>query len=119
MIRHHHVGAFADHEVLGRDAAVLELVELLEERLGIDDDAMADDAGGLRVQDAARDEVKAVLLAARDHGVAGVVAALGANDHVHGVGEQVDDLALAFITPLAADQNRDAHRGAKRTGRSG
>src|ERR1019366_10587993 len=89
---------------------------LLEEGLRIDDDAVADDAGGLRVEDAARDEVKAVLLAAGDHGVAGVVATLRADDHVDGVGEQVDDLALAFIAPLTADQNCDAHRGGKRPG---
>ncbi len=60
-----------------------------------------------------------MLLAAGDHRVAGVVAALRADDHVDGVGEQVDDLALAFIAPLAAHQNCDAHRGGKRTGRLG
>jgi len=117
VIRHHHVSALTDDQVLSRDATRLKLVELLEKRLRIDDDAVSDDAGGLRVEDAARDQVEAVLRAARDHRVTGVVSALRADDHVDGIREEVDDLALAFIAPLAADQDRDAHSRAKRTGR--
>src|SRR5205823_11987943 len=40
-------------------------------------------------------------------GMAGVVAALGADDHIGLGGEVVDDLALALIAPLAADQDDD------------
>ena len=43
------------------------------------------------------------LLAVADDRVAGVVAALEAHDHVRLLGEQVDDLALALIAPLGAD----------------
>ena len=41
--------------------------------------------------------------------VAGVVAALGADDDVGLAGEDVDDFAFAFIAPLGADQNRICH----------
>ena len=37
--------------------------------------------------------------------VAGVVAALGADDDIGLLGEDVDDLAFAFIAPLGADEN--------------
>ena len=45
-------------------------------------------------------------LAAADHQrVAGVVAALEARDRGGALGQQVDDLALAFIAPLGADDD--------------
>jgi len=51
--------------------------------------------------------------------VTGVVAAAGAHHEVDGSGEEVDDLALAFVAPLAADEDGDADgrcsRGADRT----
>ena len=37
--------------------------------------------------------------------VAGVVAALRADDDVRLLGQHVDDLAFAFVAPLGADQN--------------
>src|SRR4051794_18766125 len=37
------------------------------------------------------------------HGVAGVCAAAIARDDVGAIGEEVDDLALAFIAPLKAE----------------
>ena len=43
------------------------------------------------------------LLAVAHDRVAGVVAALEADDDVGPLGEQVGDLALAFVAPLGAD----------------
>jgi hypothetical protein len=68
---------------------------------------VADDAGGGRREDATRDQAELEGLAVHDHGVTGVVAPLGADHHVDGAGEQVDDLALALVTPLAADEDGD------------
>ena len=42
---------------------------------------------------------------AHHHGVAGVGAALVAHDDVGLLGEDVDDLALAFVAPLGADDD--------------
>ena len=41
--------------------------------------------------------------------MAGVVAALEADDHVGAAREPVDDLALAFVAPLGADDGDVAH----------
>ena len=41
--------------------------------------------------------------------MAGVVASLITNDNVEPLGEQIDNLAFAFIAPLGAD-DRDNHR---------
>ena len=43
------------------------------------------------------------LLAVDHQRVAGVVAALKADDDIGVVGKQIDDLALTLVTPLRAD----------------
>ena len=48
-------------------------------------------------------------LAADDDGVAGVVSAVVARHDLDLLGEQVDDLALAFVAPLAARHNDVRH----------
>src|SRR5256885_14284313 len=107
VVAHDHVGALADDEVLGLDAALSELGDLFEEDDRVDDDAVADDAGAVGIENAARDELEFELAVLGDDGVARVVAALGADDHVGLGGEVVDDLALALVAPLAADQDDD------------
>ena len=53
-------------------------------------------------------QVELEHLAVADDRVAGVVAALVADDHVGPLGEQVDDLALALVAPLGADDHHPA-----------
>jgi hypothetical protein len=115
VVRHDHVGTLADDQVGGADALGVEVVDLLEENLGVDHHPMPDDADGRGVEDAAGDEVEPVLLPLSDHRVAGVVATLRAHHHVDAIGEEVDDLALALVAPLPAHQDGDAHRGGKPT----
>ena len=45
------------------------------------------------------------LVALDDQRVAGVVAALKTDDEIGEFGEDVDDLAFAFIAPLGADHD--------------
>ena len=52
------------------------------------------------MQNARRDEVQDVFLVANLNRVARVVAALIAHHHVGLLGQHVDDLALALVTPL-------------------
>ena len=85
-----------------------ELVELGEQRLRIDDHAVADDAGDAGMQDAGRNQVQDELLAVDVDGVARVVAALVARHDGEARRQQVDNLALALIAPLGA-QHRDVH----------
>ena len=85
------------------DAARAQAVDLGGQHLRVDDDAVADDAGLARVEDPARDQVELPGLAVAHDRVPGVVAALEADDRVGPLGEQVDDLALALIAPLGAN----------------
>ena len=103
-----------DLEAAARDAAPLERVDLVEQRRQVDHDAVGDHRHDVVVQHAARNQLEGVLLVVDDHRVTGIVAALVA----HHVGvllrQQVDDLGLALVTPLGADDDGDGHGHAPR-----
>ena len=87
-----------------------QLADLLLESHRVDHDAVADHAQDPRVQDPGGDQVQHELAAAHDHRVAGVVPAVVAGDDLDPRGEQVDELALAFVAPLGA-RDHDVRHG--------
>ena len=93
-----------------RHAPPLELVELVDENCGIDDAAGADHAL-LAPEDPRGHVLELVRLAVGDDRVAGPGSAVVAADDVRVAREQVDDLALALVTPLRADDHRRRHAG--------
>ena len=111
VVRHDQVRVGGDHQPRGVHPALLQAGELADQHLGVDDDAVADHRRAAGRQDPRRDQVQRVLLAVRrDHRVAGVVAALVADDVGHAATEQVGGLALALVAPLGADQHDSRHR---------
>ena len=74
-------------------------------------------AHSLPRDDPRRDLADLVRLAADDDRVPGVRAALVAADEVGLLGEQVDDLALALVAPLRADDHGRRHARQSRTKR--
>jgi hypothetical protein len=91
-------------KIVGRDRQPLpaQLLDLVAQRPGIEHHAVADDAQRAP-DDAGREQRELVDLIADDERVAGIVPALEARHHVRPAGEPVDDLALALIAPLPAD----------------
>ena len=109
MVRQNHMRLVADqHAVTDVDAVSRQLVHFGEQRLGIDDDAVADDAGDAGMEDAGRDEAQDELGAVDIHRVAGVVSTLIPRDDGKVRRQQIDDLPFAFIAPLSAE-NRKIH----------
>ena len=88
-----------------RHALLHQHAALAEQRLERQHHAVADEAAHLLAQDPGRDQRQDGLLAADDERVAGVVAALEAGHRGGALGQQVDDLALALIAPLGADDD--------------
>ena len=110
VVGHDEVGVVADLEPPGdRVPERLDLTDLVHQRLRVDHDPVADHAGRALVEDARRDQVEHERLIAPLDGVAGVRAALVAGDDVHGRREEVDDLPLAFVAPLGADDDGNWH----------
>ena len=104
MDRQHQDRVLRHDQRVGRDlhAGRSDARDLLKQRPGIDHDAVADD-GALLLDDARGKQRELVGLVADDDGMAGIVAALEAHDHLGPVGEPIDDLAFAFVAPLGAD----------------
>ena len=112
----HDMGAVRDEDAaIGVQAVLLERLELLEETRDVDDTATANDIDTAGVDEAAGQNVKVVGNAVGDNGVACVVTALGAAADLRLVGEDVGELALAFVTPLGAEDDGDGHREKRRT----
>ena len=107
VVRHDHVRRAADADARGVDAALGEHRHLVDERARVDDDAGADDRRDVRVEHAAGHEVELEDLVADDDGVAGVVAALVAHDHV----DRPDSRSVALPLPSSPHWRPDDHGG--------
>ena len=104
--------AVADGEpAFDRDAALLERVDLVEQRLGVEHDPVADDAPRARVQNAGWNLVEHELPARRVHRVARVRPALVAHHQAGPLGEGIHHLALPLVAPLGADDHQAVRVG--------
>ena len=93
-----------------KQAALLAVRDLLEQRVRIDHHAVAQHARLAGMADTGGHEVGDELLAVDHERVAGIRSAAVAHDDIGALGEQIDDLALALITPLSADDDDDRHQ---------
>ena len=103
------VGISADDELGDIHSAGTQRIELLEQHLDVDDDAVRDDRNDSLGQDAARQQVQRILLVADDDRVTGVVATVELHDVVDATAKKVGGLALAFVSPLGADDDDSWH----------
>ena len=87
------------HALLHQHAA------LREQRLQRQHHAVADEAADVLAEDAGGNQGQDGLAAADDQRVPGVVSALEARDRGGALRQQIDDLALALIAPLGADDD--------------
>ena len=94
---------------LDHDAERAQLLDLVEQRLGIDDHPVAEDAELVGMEDAGRDQPQREMFVAELDRVAGVVPALVAGHDVEGFAEKIDDLAFPFVAPLGADDGEVLH----------
>ena len=106
MVRHDQRGGRGDLQARTHfHAGRFQFVDFLDQRGRRQHHAVADQAQRVGAQDAGRDQVQDGLLAPDDQRVAGIVAALETDDGTDFLGEQIDDLALAFIAPLGAEND--------------
>src|SRR5690606_18288991 len=86
-------------------AGLFQLADLFQQRLGRQHHAVADVAGNVRMHDARRYQAQNGFIAIDPQRVARIMAALETYDTLRRLSQPVDDLALAFVTPLGADHH--------------
>jgi len=93
-------------------AALEEVVDFSQDRLGVEHHPVADDVVHAGAEDARGDQVQSVFLIAHGDGVAGVRPAAEADHVVKPPRQGVDDLAFALVAPLQTQdrQVRGIHR---------
>src|SRR3984885_3854831 len=87
------------------DSLATQLLDLLDEMIGIEHDAVADDRQFARPNNPGRKQRKFVNLAVDHERMARVMAALEAHHDIGADRQPIDDLALSFVTPLGADND--------------
>ena len=104
------MGPIAHGKVLADPHALaLQVIHFFDERRGIDHDAVADETKGAAVQNAGGNQVKDKCARDIDDGVACVRATLIAYDHIGFTRENIDNLALSFVSPLGSDDYQIGH----------
>jgi hypothetical protein len=106
------VGIFADQEliIVLKVSAFLQLIDLRQENLGINDNAVADEAFFMRVKGSRGDEMQDHRLTAYNDGVPGVIPPLKPDDHIGEFSQKVNDLPFALISPLHPNNNNISHK---------
>ena len=104
VVRHDQGGVARDANArFSIHSVALEFFDFREEGFGRKHDTVAEIAARGRMHDARRDQTQNRFCAVDHEGVTGIVTAVEANDAVDALGEPVDNLALAFVTPLGTD----------------
>ena len=109
VVRHDQMGVARDLQRAAVDTLRLEGVHLLQQYTRVDHHPIADDRRDVVVEDPTGHELEGERLAVDHEGVARVVAALVADDHLHLLGDEVGELPLTFVTPLSTDDNGRGH----------
>ena len=92
------------------DALAADLLDLVDEVIGVEDHPVADHRQLAGADDARRQQGQLEHLAVDHQRMAGVMAALKADDDVGADRQPVDDLALTLVAPLGADHHDIGHR---------
>ena len=112
--REDQVGATRHFQVAAADAARFERVDFSEQRRQVDNHAIGDHGYDVVVENATRNQLQGVLLIIDNDGMTGIVTALVAHHIGVLLGQQIDDLRLALVAPLGADDDGDGHWHAPR-----
>ena len=102
MVGHEQLGPLRDDEVGGGNALVGDGAQLVHQLADVQRHAVADDVGDVGIERAGRQGVQGEAAAVIDDGVAGIGAALEADDDVRALSQHIGDLALALVAPVGA-----------------
>ena len=111
MPRQQQGGALADLQVLRRDrhACGAQGLDLVIQVLAVERHAVAENVHHALTEDAAGQQVQGEFAVLIDDSMAGIAAALIADNDVIVFGQQIDHASLALVTPVDADDYSISH----------
>ena len=101
--------AVADADMVAFQTAFFERVDFIEQNEWIDHDTGADDTERVFAENTGGKKMQNCLLTIDDHRVAGIVAALEADNKIYIGGQKVDDFSFAFVAPLGTYHDITCH----------
>ena len=107
VVGHDDMGMGTDDKARPILPLLVELGRLVQELLGIEDQAVPEDAELPGIEHARGEQMKDDLLTVRDNRMPRVGAALIADEDVYVGPHRIDDLALPLVAPLSADEQID------------
>jgi len=104
------VRPIAQLEVAGIVTLGFQLLNLVNQHVGVNNGAVANNAKGVAIQHARRHQVELEDIIAMLDGMARIAATLAAHNHIGLGSEQIGDFRLSFIAPLGAYHHHIGHR---------
>jgi hypothetical protein len=102
------VGAVGDQQTaLVVDPVLVQLRELVEHGRNVQDNAVAQDVYTLVVKDTAGEQVESVLVPVGNDSMAGVRTSVETRADIVILGQDVDELAFALVTPLGTQDDSE------------
>jgi hypothetical protein len=105
MIRHDQMGAVADAQVVRAEPVFMNILDLVDQRLRVDDHAVSQDADFIGIKNAGRYQMQLVFLVIDQYGVSCVVSTLIPGYHFGVLRQKIGDFAFPFVSPLGTDYN--------------
>ena len=110
VVREHHVSVVGNEQAAFRvDTLGVEVSNFIQRLNRIQHHAVTDYANFVFVHDARGNQVEHELLVAHFYGMASISAALETHDVVCVQSQKINNLGLAFVTPLGTDYNTICH----------
>ena len=102
VVRQNHMGAVADADAADIDALLNHAVHFLQHNLRVKGNTIAHHAQSTLVKNAGRHQAQLVLRAINGNSMAGIAAALIADNSLSLLCQIIYDFTLTFVTPLGA-----------------
>ncbi|MNG13949.1 hypothetical protein D3C84_976640 [compost metagenome] len=102
MIWHNDMGTITDHQILGVEAVLMNIINFLDQGFGIDHHSVTDYASFLFIKYTRWNQAQLEFLPVNQNRVTGIVTPLIPGDHICALCQKIRDLAFAFVSPLCS-----------------
>ena len=97
------MGPVTDFQIIGGKSVIVDILNFLDQSLGIQYHAVTDDADFILVKYARRNQVNLIFFAVDHNRMARIVASLITGHHFRRFRQEIGDFPFSFISPLRSN----------------